>query len=307
MSPAQRLRAQAREIKRIAEKRTRLINNHSIPKLPKNDFRKFNEIIGNPKHPATLERMPLLDYQFEINKRIKKKRKTITNKGRKMGSSETHLRTIAEGAFDEFMFHGGIVCFGNRQNEANNFIDDFDALFHDGLTDLDGKKWGYGDLVMQKSASRIDLYSNFFLEAYPAQPTALRGPKNIKVVLVSEAAHVPRVDDSKLYTALRPLVANDPMAVMMFESTPNGKRGFFYDQSMLAIAGKNDFDYAEYPYTMALGKLLSPEFIEQEKRNPRIDFEQEYNCKFTSSQNSAFREEEIQFEPKKVTDWSDTV
>jgi len=242
-----------------------------------------------------------------MHDRIKKHRKTITNKSRKIGSSEIHLRTIAEGGFDELIDHGVMIVFGNRQNEANKFIDDFDALFHDGLTDLDGKEWGYNDIITKKKSNRIELCSGTYLEAYPADPTALRSQKQIRWVFISEAAHVKRLDDSKVYTAVHPNIANDPMAYFTMESTPNGKRGFFYDQAMLAINKKNEYDYFEYPYKVAEGTLITKEFLSSERNNPKIDFEQEYNCKFTTSQSAAFDEGLINsiYVPQPVKHWDD--
>lgn len=120
---AQRLRSLNAELKRLATRRETLIRNHSIPNLPKNDFKRFNEIIGLPKHPATLNRSPILDFQFHIHDRLKKKRKTLTNKSRKVGSSEIHLRSIAESCFDDLIGHGAAVVFGNRQPQANRSED----------------------------------------------------------------------------------------------------------------------------------------------------------------------------------------
>jgi len=56
---------------------------------------------------------------------------------------------------------------------------------------------------------------------------------------------------------------------------------------------------------VALGKLISKEFIESERKNQRIDFEQEYCCKFTTSATSVFRPEEIKTHNDGITDWSD--
>ena len=297
------------EIKRLANSREELIRKRKIPALPNNDFKRFNEVIGLPKHPATLIPSPILPFQIEMHDIIKEYRRTITNKSRKIGSSEIHLRSIAEAAFDDLMGHGVMIIFGNRQNEANKFIDDFDALFYDGFTDDNGKYWSHDDIVVSKKSSRLELISDVYLEAYPADPTALRSQKKIRWVFISEAAHVKRLDDSKVYTAVHPNIANDPMAYFTMESTPNGKRGFFFDQAQLAIQGKNEYTYKEYTYDLALGSLLTKDFIESEHRNPKIDFEQEYNCKFTSSQSAAFPEEIVMrnFIPEKVTDYSDII
>lgn len=305
----QRQRKLLDEFNEIKNRINLLVQKHQIPRLPLNDFKAFNDIIGLPRLPATGERGPILPFQFVMHDRIKLHRKTITNKSRKIGSSEIHLRTIAECSFGDLIGHGVMIVFGNRQNEANKFIDDFDALFHEGLTDLDGKRWEYSDLIVKKKSSRIELCSGVYLEAYPSDPTALRSQKQIRWVFISEAAHINRLDDSKVYTAVHPNIANDPLAYFTMESTPNGKRGFFYDQAMLAQQGLNEYDYFEYPYTVAQDTLITKEFLDSERNNVKIDFEQEYNCKFTTSQSAAFDEEMVKknFIPQEVYHYEDVL
>jgi len=48
-------------------------------------------------------------------------------------------------------------------------------------------------------------------------------------VYISEAAHINMLDDSKVYDALHPNIANIENADFIIESTPNGRRGFFWD------------------------------------------------------------------------------
>lgn len=298
---ATNLKKQNTELERLVN-RKKLISQKDIPNLPQNDFKKFNDIIGLPRHPATLAPSALLPHQLEIRDAVKKYHRTIVNKSRKIGSTETHLRIIAEGCYDQYMNHNGIIIFGNRQNEANRKLEEFESLFHNTWTDLDGKKWRYGDLVMNKKSNKMELYSGVTIETYPAEPTALRGPANVKFVLFSEAAHINRLSDSKVYTAAHPLVANDDTADFMMESTPNGKRGFFYN----LFTSENEYWKLEFPYQVALNSLFSQDFIDSEKNNPEIDFEQEYCCKFTTSSGSVFTDNDIgTYIESQVTDFSD--
>lgn len=269
-----------------------------IPRLPKNDFRKFNKIIGEPKHPATLERSPILPHQIDYHDKWFKLHRLLFNKSRKIGATDGALRNICEGCYGPYIGHNVMIVAGNRQSQANEFLERFDLLFEDTWTDLDGKKWRYHDLVVDKSASQMDLYSGVRVKTYPALPTALRGPENVKCCFVSEASHINRIEDGKTFTALHPIAANDDSMDMIFETTPNGKRGFFYKLWKGGIeAEQNNSPYEwhrmEYDYTCALGKLLTKEFIESERRNPEIDFEQEYECKFTTSGSAAFKEDEV--------------
>jgi len=54
-----------------------------------------------------------------------------------------------------------------------------------------------------------------------------------------------------------------------------------------------------------LEKLISKEFIESEKKNPTIDFEQEYCSAFTSSLTAVFKEEDVRFFEKEINRYDD--
>ena len=117
---------------------------------------------------------------------------------------------------------------------------------------------------------------------------------------MSESAFINRLDDSKVYNSVHPNIANIMNADFILESTPNGKRGFFHD---LWTDQSNEYYKLEQPYTVALGKLLDRNTIEAEKQNTRIDFEQEYNCKFSTSLNAAFTD--VNYIEETVDDYSD--
>ena len=60
-------------------------------------------------------------------------------------------------------------------------------------------------------------------------------------------------------------------------------------------------------YTVSLGKLLTKDFIDREKKNPKIDFRQEYCCDFTTSNTAAFDREKVDsiYEPKQINDYAE--
>jgi hypothetical protein len=259
------------------------------------NFIKFNNMIGNPLHPETLEPSPILDYQLDYNKLWRDKHKVIFNKSRKIGATETALRTICQLCFSTYVGHNIMIVAGNRQRQANKFLEKFNDLFYGhndkGWEYEEGKVIKYNELVDSYRANHMRLTNGVQIETYPASPLAVRGPENVKCVFVSEAAHVNRIEDGELYTALRPLAANDPNVDFILESTPNGRRGFFYDQFM--AAPNNGFTTIVKDYRVALGKLIDEKFIEEERHNPKIDFAQEYECKFTSTLSAAFEEEMV--------------
>jgi hypothetical protein len=282
-----------------------------IPLLPaigsKDAFTIFNRIVGNPLHPATLEPCDMLDYQIEYNRRWNTYHKLMFNKSRKIGATETAFRTILQNCYGAYMGHNVMIIAGNRQRQANKILAEFKNLLYGpndkGWIDLNKKVWKFEDLVISHSASLIELASGVQIETYPGDATAVRGPANIRCVFITEAAHFDLIDDNDVYNALRPLAANDPNVDFILETTPNGKRGFFYDQWVMK---DNFYDKYEINYEKALkAGLLTREFIQQEKKNVRVDFEQEYNCKFTSSRNAAIIEDNIQYIPRTTKDWKD--
>ncbi len=116
---------------------------------------------------------------------------------------------------------------------------------------------------------------------------------------MDEAAHFKQNDDSVVYDALKPNLASTN-GDFVIVSTPNGRREIFYN-----LCKEGTYKKLELPYTLALGHLLSEEFIADEKEDPRIDFEQEYECKFISTNSPAIDTDVIIFKNEWVTDYSD--
>ena len=193
-----------------------------------------------------------------------------------------------------------MIVAGNKQEVANRFIERFLAIFGNGFTDLDGKFWSIDELVPDKKSSKITLCNGIVIQGYPANES-VRGEENVICVFMSEVAFTGLIDDKKIYNALHPNVANIGHADFIMESTPNGKRGFFWE----LYTNKNEYFKLEQPYTVSMGKLLDEKTIEQERHNPMIDFDQEYNCKFTTSLTSVFKEEDVIYVPKDINRYDD--
>jgi len=268
-------------------------------KVPKG-FEEFNEMIGLPIHPGTGKKTPIFDYQDEYFKAWQKHHKLILNKSRKIGATETALRIIAYNCLNgRYSGHRVMIVAGNKQEVANRFIQRFKSLFTNGFTDLTGKEYTYEDIIT-KEDSKSCLVNNAYVQAYPSNES-VRGEENVKCVFMSECAFINLIDDTKVYNALHPNVANISDADFIMESTPNGKRGFFWTN----YDANSEYHKLDQPYTVSLGMLLDEEFIKKEKANPKIDFEQEYCGKFTTSLSSAFKEDEIIFEEKDINYYND--
>jgi hypothetical protein len=277
-------------------------NEVTRPNLP-TVFNSFNDVIGGPIHPNTGKPAPILDYQNEYFEAIMNKHKVILNKSRKIGATEIALRSIMYNILQGlYANHSVMIVAGNKQATANKFIKRMkQILTHSdksasplSFTDLNGRDWYYDDLVEYDTSSKMEFWNGCEVEAYPANDST-RGPENTICVFMSEAAFIDLLDDREVYNAVKPNIANIANADFILESTPNGRRGFFFDEFQAAKSNQNEYTWLEHPYTRAMGTLLNEQFIEDEKKNPKIDFDQEYNCKFTTSQAAAFSEEIIKY------------
>ena len=207
-----------------------------------------------------------------------------------------------------------MILAGTKQEMSNRFLARFKAIFGKGFTDNSGVFWttskkpraGEREIFSeQKSSHKLTMYNGINIQAYPANE-AVRGEENIICVFISEAAFSNLIDDSKVYNAVHPNVANIKNADFIMESTPNGKRGYYWELGDRGPHGKSkDYKYIEQPHTISIGKLLDKEFIEEERKNPKIDFDQEYCCKFTTSLTSVFEEEDIRYVPKTIDTYDD--
>ena len=194
-----------------------------------------------------------------------------------------------------------MIVAGNNQDVANRFLGRFINIIGEGFHDLDGKWWAKDDIFVEYQSSKALLFNGIHIQAYPANES-VRGEENVICVFLSESAFINLLDDSKVYNAVHPNVANIGHADFVMESTPNGKRGFFWE---LWEDKDNEYQKLEQPYTVSMGKLLDEKTVNNEKRNKKIDFEQEYCCKFTTSLSGVFKEEDVRYEAKVIDTYDD--
>jgi len=258
-------------------------------------FKEFNGVIGNPTHPETGDKNPIFDYQVDYFKAVQQYHKVILNKSRKIGATETALRIILYNILmGNYANHSVMIVAGNRQSIANKFIKRMRNILREGFVDLNGIPWYTESLITNDTSSYLEFFNGCEVEAFPAAD-AVRGIENTICIFMSEAAFIDLIDDREVYNAVKPNIANITNADFILESTPNGRRGFYYEEYRSAQKNLNEFKWLEQPYTVAVGGLLSRQFIDNERKNPKIDFEQEYMCKFTTSQSAAFTEQTIKY------------
>src|ERR671920_1071089 len=130
----------------------------------------------------------------------------------------------------------------------------------------------------------LDLENGSRILTLPGSEKTIRGFSGAALLLVDEAS---RADDA-LYYAIRPMLAVSGGALMML-STPNGKRGVFFEE----WTGAEDWERYEIPARQCL--RITAEFLAEERRAlPVRVYRQEYECSFEETVDQLFSEEEIE-------------
>lgn len=293
------------------------------------DFQNYNEMIGWPLNRNIDKPQQMAWFQLLYHYDIQQYHREQINKTRKGGFTETVDRSVALNVFDRYLGHDFMVVAGNELRIAKEIIIRFDELFKDkpqadgakyAFKDPYGNKWHHDDLIRKANFGQEPLVEFFndtrvfgFAASKQGQRQSFRGPDDIIGIFVSEAAHTGMSDDYPLVNALEPNLANRDYGDIIYESTPNGKRGFFYDRAMRCEAVLNQYQFATdeercqklmelvgwnyrvFPYTVALDVgIISQKFIDHAKKDPEVDFEQEYMCKFTTTKKATFDEKVIE-------------
>ncbi len=302
-SRKQKLRTQASRVKAI---------DMPDPKTP-DDFQEFNRMIGYPINRNTGKEQELAPYQLEYHEAIQRHHKVIVNKSRKIGITEAGIRSILWNCFRRYRGHDIMIVAGNRVDTAQEILLRFYELIMDkprlgyAFKDSNGKEWKTSQLVRRSSIYSshpiVELMNGTRIICYAAsnqgKSQSFRGADDVICIFFSEAAHTGMLDDQPIMNALEPNLANRDDGDIILESTPNGRRGFFFNYWMDLKEGKmSSWHIEEWDYNEGLEVgILSQKYIDDQKANIRVDFDQEYCCKFTSSVHAIFRPEDINILP----------
>jgi hypothetical protein len=113
----------------------------------------------------------------------------------------------------------------------------------------------------------------------PGTEATVRGFSAVSLLLVDEASRV----GEDLYLAIRPMLAVSRGALWLI-STPNGKRGFFYEAW---ANGGPEWERFQVPASECA--RIDPDFLRQERANMADrEFRQEYACEFTGADDAVF-------------------
>lgn len=202
-----------------------------------------------------------------------------------------------------------------------------------------GQKIHHNDLIRRVTTAQspaVEFHNGTRVMAYAAsrqeKAQSFRGADDVICAFLSEAAHTGMKNDQPIMTALEPNLAQRDDGDLILETTPNGRRGFAWDywKETMRILGeyfhipmtehqtlvdrinamwrdgkkiKINVDWWPLMTDYRIGlkhHILSQKYIEKQMRNPKLDFDQEYRCKFTSTYTQAIKTEDLTF--KDTTD-----
>ncbi|MBI3683327.1 MAG: hypothetical protein HY235_23385 [Acidobacteria bacterium] len=119
----------------------------------------------------------------------------------------------------------------------------------------------------------------------PGKEATVRGFSSVSLLLIDEAA---RVDD-ELYLSVRPMLAVGDGALWLM-STPNGKRGFFYETW---ASGGEEWERLSARATEC--PRISKKHLEEERAAMGERwFRQEYLCEFVDAEEQVFAREVVE-------------
>ena len=129
----------------------------------------------------------------------------------------------------------------------------------------------------------LELVNGSRIVTLPGTEKTIRGFSGASLLIVDEAARV----DGDLYFAVRPMLAVSGGSLMML-STPDGKRGVFYEE------WTSGGGWERYEVSAKECPRIPPEFLEGERRAlPTWVYEQEYCCAFHDTEDTVFTHEMV--------------
>lgn len=123
----------------------------------------------------------------------------------------------------------------------------------------------------------------------PTSANAIRG-QTASCIILDEFAFVEDSIARDFWTAVTPTLITAPDAKLFVSSTPNGTDNIFYDLVARSEQGKNNFKVEKVIWSDVPGRgaAWKRNVIETELNGDIDRFEQEYECRFLGSSNSAF-------------------
>lgn len=245
----------------------------SLPKMPRNNFVKFNRWLGNPFHPKLRKETDVFSFQVKLRNQIRKHRKVIVNKFTGAGGTELIPRIFLEMMLaDDLPFKQYVIVSGLNMKFTEQVI-------QNRVKGIITKK--HPELIESVTKDTILLNNGTYFRGYPTEHIdTIRGQDDIMGIFIDEAAFFHSSAQDYVRTAIeRYVLKTNPYIIWL--STPNGLQGAFYKIWTEAEKHQNDYFPITIPYSDGVdSQLLDP--VEIEKKKKDRTFLQEYDNQFLS-------------------------
>lgn len=133
---------------------------------------------------------------------------------------------------------------------------------------------------------------------------AIRGHSAPSCIILDEFAFVDEAIAKPFWSTVMPTVSTSSTSKVFISSTPNGKHNQFYDLVQRAMKKKNEFklEYVYWNEVPGRDQRWKQRTIDSELNGDAEMFEQEYECKFLGSHESAFPPEVFTFIEKSISE-----
>lgn len=225
------------------------------------------------------EKIKLHDFQKEALLNFMKYRKNIMCFSRQSG--KTTLLTIYALWLCTFFEYQSVVIVANKEKTAQEILDRIKLAYMElpNWIKPSVKSWGKQETPFG-NGSKIQISAT--------SGDSIRG-KSVSALLLDEMAHVDKSVINDFWAAVYPTISSSKKAKVLIASTPNGVGNKYYTL-WNQTRGSSDWGRTEIPWYRVPGK--TPEWEKEERIALGDDlFEQEYNCKFLESGESALDED----------------
>lgn len=152
----------------------------------------------------------------------------------------------------------------------------------------DMPNWLKGGIV-DFSKKSMTLANGSKIETGATTESAVRG-KTVSCLILDEFAFVDPNIAKAFWSAVIPTMVTNKNARLFVASTPNGIGNMFYDLWSRANDGNSDFKQltVKWDAVPGRGEQWKEDYIANELGGDRLQFEQEFECRFIGASNSPF-------------------
>lgn len=237
----------------------------------------FTIINGDRKR----EHIQLREYQKRMLSTMKNHNRVIFNTSRQIGKST--LMTIYALWLANFNPDQLIIILAHKETMAKEIFGRIKLAY----TEL--PNWIKEPVDGEWNDMSAKFTNGSRIVASPTSENAIRG-QSASCLILDEFAFVEESIAKPLWAAVTPTLIAAPNAKLFVSSTPNGTDNVFYDLVQRAEEGRNNFQVEKVIWSDVPGRgaAWKKNVIESELNGDVDRFEQEYECRFLGSHNSAF-------------------